>query len=198
MKMSRTIANISTIHTLIQSITTTNVSASVKPEGTTEYKLRGVVDANGCTPSVIDGSVTVAVLPLPGTPEVINGDDVVCQGQQSVVYTTKAVDYATGYQWILPSGMTILAGDGSKTITVNIEKDFVGGMLKVRALNDCDGSEYREKLISVNHLPVKPAAIVAESDYCQAQKNIRISVPTVKYATTYEWDLPCRLYNYQW
>ena len=192
-EMTRTIANIGEDQKVTDPVTgeeTYVATQTVSPAATTDFYLRSVVDAHGCTPETVDAMATVAIMPLPGTPLKIKGADIVCQGESGVVYSIEPVEYATGYEWVLPQGMTIMSGDGSKSITVDIDRTFEGGTLRVRSLNDCEGSDYRDKLISVNHLPVAPGTIVSQPDYCQGQTGIRISVPTIKYATTYEWDLP--------
>ena len=175
----------------------------VSPKATTVYYLGAIVDSKGCYYTTTD-NVTIAVKELPDIPYEITGPDIVCQGVE-VTYKAIAVENATGYKWYVPEpnvdangnslddGITIIAGDGSNSVTVRIGSNFKGGEIGVAAANNCSESIQRTKLISVNYLPSKPGDIVVEGNkvqFCQSETGIRMSVPTVDNATTYEWSLP--------
>ncbi|MBR6250190.1 MAG: PKD domain-containing protein [Bacteroidales bacterium] len=179
---------------------TVNVIYSyVSPEVTTVYNIGGLIDANGCAPAVIDGNVTIIVKEQPDIPVAIKGpyvngvaEDFVCQGAHNVVFTIDAVDNATGYEWTVPDGMTIVAGNGSTSIAVDVSETFEQGMVLVSSRNDCGLSQQRAMLVSANLLPVKPQGIVSidGQSFCQGQTRIRMYVPSVANASKYEWDLP--------
>ena len=53
----------------------------------------------------------------------------------------------------MPTGITIVTGQGSNTISVNIGQNFQSGEIGVQTLNDCNESQMFTKLISAKFLP---------------------------------------------
>ena len=99
-----------------------------------------VMANNGCANSV---ARTLAVNKVPGLPGVITGPTVIC-GLGSATYSIAPVVGATSYLWVLPSGVTMVSGQGSATILVNINSvGFVSGMIRVYAQTACGNSAYR-------------------------------------------------------
>ena len=82
---------------------------------------------------------TPAVQPIPGLCGIIGnagtitGETVVCQGQQSVVYTVPEITHATSYTWTLPNGAT--GSSTSNSITVNYGTSAKSGAISVRGIN---------------------------------------------------------------
>ena len=98
-----------------------------------------VMANNGCVNSA---ARTLAVNKVPGAPGVITGPSVVC-GLGSATYSIVPVTGATSYLWMLPSGVTMVSGQGSNTILVNINSvGFVSGLLRVYAQTACGNSAY--------------------------------------------------------
>ncbi|MCQ2360951.1 MAG: hypothetical protein MJ009_05690 [Paludibacteraceae bacterium] len=97
--------------------------------------------ANDCGVSdtrTIEANVTAK----PATPGTITGAASVCKGTPQT-YTVAAVDGATGYEWILPTGWTGTCDpEGGNTITATPGADAESGTIKVKATNDCGSSEY--------------------------------------------------------
>jgi gliding motility-associated-like protein len=73
-----------------------------------------VTDAFGCTVSV---EQQIEELPLPA-PELILGSQSVCPGVAGVTYSIPDPSSPTGYRWFIRGG-TIVAGQGSASVTVN-------------------------------------------------------------------------------
>ncbi len=171
-----------------------NLYATVSPHVSTKYYIQGLVDAKGCSPLTMTDEVEIAVKSLPTIPNEINGDDLVCQGAEGINYYVVPVDgEEVGYSWTVPDGMEIVAGDGSASITVKTTSEFEGGLVQVRTTNNCSESSLRQKLVSPSYLPVKPTGGVVSQNgsiFCQSQTGIILSVATISYATTYEWELP--------
>ena len=75
--------------------------------------------------------------PLPGRPGSITGTSTVCQGQNGVSYNVPAIANATGYNWTLPSGASIVSGNNTNNITVNYSSTASAGNITVAGTNGC-------------------------------------------------------------
>lgn len=95
-------------------------------------------------------NVTANLLPLiAGT---ISGNKTVCQGEGDVTYTVPAIDNATSYIWVLPTGATGFSTTNS--ITVNYSKSAVSGNITVKGHNDCGDGIVSYSMVTVNKLPI--------------------------------------------
>lgn len=74
----------------------------------------------------------------PSTPGGITGLTSVSSGQTNVSYSITSVSGATSYNWTLPSGASIISGQGSTNITVNFGSS--NGNICVTASNSCGTS----------------------------------------------------------
>ena len=88
---------------------------------------------------------------LPGMAGAISGNKIVCQGESSVTYTVPAIDNATSYKWVLPTGAT--GSSTTNSITVNFSKSAVSGNITVNGHNDCGDGIVSNSMVTVNQLP---------------------------------------------
>ena len=58
----------------------------------------------------------------------------------TATYSIAALAGATGYTWTIPTGMTIVSGQGTTTINANIAGTLTTGSVKVSAQNTCGSS----------------------------------------------------------
>jgi hypothetical protein len=85
---------------------------------------------------------------LPEAAGAITGTLEVCQGQTGVVYTVPLIPNATSYQWTLPGGASLAAGEGTNSITVNFSASATSGDITVYGTNACgDGTPTVESLV---------------------------------------------------
>jgi subtilisin-like proprotein convertase family protein len=84
----------------------------------------------------------------PSKPASITGPATACAGQQNLVYTAAAVAGASSYNWTVPAGATITAGQGSSSIMVNM--GATAGSIGVRSSNGCANSSYVYKAVAIN------------------------------------------------
>jgi len=63
--------------------------------------------------------------PPPKAPEKIIGDRIVCSNFEEK-YSVETVESGTSYEWIVPSGATIVQGEGTESITVNFARASSG------------------------------------------------------------------------
>lgn len=92
----------------------------------------------------------------PATPGSITGGTSQCNGATGVTYSISAVNGATSYTWIVPSGASITAGQGTTSITVDFGSN--SGNVCVTANNDCGVSDAACLSITINSAPSVPTA----------------------------------------
>ncbi|MBW8052054.1 MAG: PKD domain-containing protein, partial [Cytophagales bacterium] len=112
----------------------------------------------GCS-NEITIPVTVTAGGAPATPGAITGPTSVCPGQVGLVYSITAVAGATSYNWTVPAGATITAGQN--TISITVDFGATSGNVCVTASNGCGTSTASCTPITVNALS---ASITSSSD----------------------------------
>jgi hypothetical protein len=162
----------------------------VMPTSTTTYYVRSEGGTCGTTTCM---SITVIVNHPPARPSYITGLTSGLCNRTGVTYCTPAVSGATSYQWSVPTGATIVSGQGTTCITVNFNgslgSNSVCGYaaICVRAVNSCGLSQAR----CVN-LSVAPSgyATVSGLTYVNHGSTTTYSVGTISGATNYTWTVP--------
>jgi len=124
------------------------LSFGYQPNGM--YTIKGFKNNLGCE-AQMNGTLHVTTLPLPQAAGVISGPSSVCQNA-IVTYSTSAIQYATSYDWSIPTGATLVSGQGTTMITVNFGS-ATSGDVKVRGHNDCGDGPYSSLFITVNSAP---------------------------------------------
>ena len=99
-------------------------------------------------------AVTATVLYNPATPGVISGTTSVCANNEGFVYSIVPVNYATIYNWAVPSGSAISSGSGTTSITVSFGS--TSGNITVNSSNMCATSSNQTSAITVNTSPTAP------------------------------------------
>ncbi|MGQ1786549.1 PKD domain-containing protein [Saccharicrinis sp. GN24d3] len=174
-------------------------SWTVAPDSvTTDYVITQVVDANSCEMDMtaVPVQATITLNPVPTNITEIKSDDdddgIVCQGTKGVAYYIDDVDYETSYHWDADAGINIItSADANKKVTVNFDRDFDGGYIRVYAKNDCGVNNTVERWITADPIPDPiTVAPVGDTDVCQGTKGLVYSINQVDNASAYEWDLP--------
>lgn len=122
-----------------------------------------MTDASGCIGSA-EFTVTInAVPPVPGAISQAGGGTDVCYGSSSVTYSIAAVAGATTYNWVAPSGASIVSGQNTTSIVLNWGNAAPGSAnLQVRAANACGNGEYRTTSFNIiAEVPDAPTALEA-------------------------------------
>ena len=143
-----------------------------------------VSDANGCTGS---GSINVSITPLPGNATTVNGPSTLCVGSNAT-FTTPTVANATGYQWVVPNGISIVSGQGTNTINIVVSSN-VSGNISVSPSNSCGNGNSTSILVTVSDAPDNPLSISGPNSVC-AGEIATYTIPYVTGATGYQWDVP--------
>jgi gliding motility-associated-like protein len=85
----------------------------------------------------LSSTLAVTVSPLPATAGAISGKATVCQGETNVIYSISALANATSYVWTIPSGATLVSGQGSSQIIVSYPVTSSSGSITVKGINGC-------------------------------------------------------------
>ena len=117
-----------------------------------------VTGNNGCG----DGPArSLTVKGAPGVASPIIGDISICNGQVNVKYEVNTVAGAGNYQWTVPTGVTLVSGQGTKEIFVNYGATTASGLqISVITSNSCGNSTARV----LNGIVVNPANCIRVGD----------------------------------
>jgi len=149
-----------------------------------------VVAVNTCGESQMQIlAVNSASTPSPAPAKINTSNNLICSEQAGLTYTIDPVPTATTYNWTVPEGWMITAGQGTTSITVTA--GTAAGNIAVNAQNGCGVSG--ESKLAVD--PTKTAAIAigtitGEIISCSGLKGLVYTVPEVPGATTYKWEVP--------
>ena len=107
-------------------------------------------DPSGCAID-IPAVLNVTVDTLPGPAGNIRGPAAVCSRTNGLVYSVLPVGNASGYVWILPAGFSVISGQGTMSIIVNVSDSATGGVISVYGVNVCGAGPVSSPfLVSVN------------------------------------------------
>ncbi len=113
-----------------------------------------------------------------------------------VTYSVAPVDQAVSYTWSVPSGVTVVSGAGTPTLTVTFDNSFATSTLSVYAVNGCGTSNTRSITIT-RTLPSTPAVISGSTNVClfmPSAANPSGTEATYSVArvgdNTYNWTVP--------
>ncbi|MCX6825127.1 MAG: T9SS type A sorting domain-containing protein [candidate division SR1 bacterium] len=114
------------------------------------YSVQATDNATTCT-SMMNGSAFVSMNPLPSAATAITGTTTVCQNT-TASYFTNSIMNATSYMWSIPTGATIISGQGTNSVTI----DFTGaisGTIDVYGQNACGSGQNVSLPVTVNQSP---------------------------------------------
>jgi len=135
--------------------------------------------------------MTLTVSSLPVASGIISGPQDVCAGQTGVGYSVTPVQFATGYNWILPSGASIVAGANTPNIVVDFSMSAVSGSIFVNATSACGNGPMSAALaITVSPLPGNPGIIMGPATICQNTSGVVYTINPVSGANAYQWTVP--------
>jgi uncharacterized repeat protein (TIGR03803 family) len=132
-------------------------------------------------------TLAVTVNALPSTPGAISGNSIVC-AVSTQTYSITAVNGATSYTWIVPSGWTIKKNMAT-SISVSVKAGTASGAISVKANNACGSSAASTLTVTVITAPATPGAIAGSTSVC-AFSNAPYSILPVSGATFYSWTVP--------
>lgn len=166
------------------SLTITGVTA-----GMNGYQYRDSITGT-CGGNGNSQAATLAILNDPSAAGTITGTATVCPGQNNVTYSITAVSGATGYNWSVPAGATIVGGSGTTSITVDYSITATGGDIVVTPTGTCGSGAASPALpITVNQPPSEPGPISGDTTPCSGSEQVYFVAPD-NGAISFMWSLP--------
>jgi hypothetical protein len=83
---------------------------------------------------------------------------------------------ATSLEWSVPTGGTIVSGQGTVSITVSYATGVIDGSVKVRSINNCGASSYKYSIVKLASCPAGPSAPVTKGLSIVANNPIDVKV----------------------
>ena len=99
-----------------------------------------VMASNSCANSV---ARTLAINKVPANPVAISGPTVLCTLGGTATFSIPVVTGATSYLWVVPSSLTVLAGQGTNSLLVMVPTTLAAGTIRVYAQTSCGNSGYQ-------------------------------------------------------
>ncbi|GAB3541483.1 hypothetical protein GCM10027443_40830 [Pontibacter brevis] len=145
-----------------------------------------VTAANACG-SGSTKTIDVAPQSTPATPQITAGPQNPCVGV-ATTYSVTATEGIDTYEWDVPTGWTILSGQG--TATIEVKASSAAGKVKVTARNSCGSSEPAEtEVVPSDGLPAAPGAIEGPANVCSG-RSVVYSIPATNSSASYTWSVP--------
>ena len=139
--------------------------------------------------TAIAAQLTVTVVGTPAAAGTINGASVVCSNMSGVVYSLAPVSGATGYNWTVPAGATMVSGQGTTNITVNWATAG-SGSVTVTPTNNCFSGAANNLAVTVIGTPAAAGPINGASTICSNAAGVTYAIAGVAGATGYNWVVP--------
>jgi T5SS/PEP-CTERM-associated repeat protein len=167
-----------TLFTYTSGLTYNGVAIGTTPNAGLYY----TVDTGTVGQVNLDVSYTAPAGPITGSSSVNAGDS-------GDTYSISSVTDATTYTWSVPSGATIVSGQGTTSITINFGCSAVSGNVTVTP-SDTNGSGAPSSL-GVTVAGVGAAGVISGSSSVNAgDSGDAYSISSVSGATTYTWTVP--------
>ena len=143
-----------------------------------------------CSSSIVSDVITLAVNCAPPSLGTITSSSIgtaVCQGTPSVIYTVGMDTNVQTYNWQVPTGATIVSGQGLNSITVDYGVNAVSGTVSVNGINGCGSGISSTLAVTVNQRP-SSTTITGPQTLCVGS-SYTFTANTIANADSYEWKL---------
>ncbi len=147
------------------------------------------VVVGGCS-TTTNRSITVTRA-TPAIPAAIIGTANVCAIRgtaQTNTYSIAPVANAISYTWVAPANTVIISGQGTTSITLQVNAPFTTGSITVRSNSGCANSSTRSLALSVA-IPSTPGTVTGTSRACPGN-TFTYSVVPVANTASYNWTVP--------
>ncbi len=150
-------------------------------------------NTNACGVSAPSTAFISVQLAAPVTPGSISGPLKVCPGDAPSTFSVASVARAGLYTWTVPTGATIVSGQGTQIVSVAFGAGFVGGNMSVVASNGCGASSVRNRTVFVNTLPAPAGISGFVNGICGAVGAVYAITAPVTGALSYQWSVPANV-----
>lgn len=133
-------------------------------------------------------NVTCPCTGLTAMPGTITGPGTFCASSTGNVYSVASITGALYYNWTVPAGATITAGNGTTSITVTFGSTT--GDITVTASNSCGTSAASSFTATLTSIPATPGTITGAATPCSSTTGNVYSIAAVAGATSYNWTVP--------
>jgi len=145
-----------------------------------------------CAFPTIANSNEVDMTVNPGTPAIpgaITGNLLVCPGETSLIYSVIPVASATTYNWTLPTGWSITAGNNTESITVTGGATGEDGNITVSVTNSCGTSAVRTLAVTVGSESIAPTGVnITDNNTCfGTPKTLSVTGGSLGTGASWEW-----------
>ena len=150
-----------------------------------------VYATDGTCYSTTSAPFAVSVSNTPDAAGNISGNQIVCEGDQGVVYSITPITGADTYTWTVPTGVVITSGANTNSITVNFAAGSSSGNFTVFASNECGiGGVSNPLAVDIAPLPGNAGVISGPDHICSPANTLVYSVAPVTNGYGYVWTLP--------
>lgn len=122
----------------------------------------------------------------------ISGQTAVCGAPQNVSYSIATVAGATSYSWTVPTGISIISGQGSNSIVVNYSAGSQSGNVLVTASNGSCSTAPATLAITVSSASISQPLSGGDQNQTVCPSN---AIPTLTATATVASGLTLRWYN---
>ena len=139
----------------------------------------------------VPASLSLVIHPTPEAAGPVTGNTPVCQGTTVMNYTIAPVNYATSYDWSVPTGVTITGGAGTIQISCLFTTSAVSGNFSVTGFNaECSHGQPAVKPVVVNPLPDPAGTIttISGATVCQGTAGVPYNINAILDAQSYLWN----------
>jgi hypothetical protein len=141
-------------------------------------------DGNGPCVAASD-TVNISITPAPQLGS-ISGSTSVCRNQNGVTYSVLAQAGLT-YAWTVPTGVSIISGQGTNSISTNWGSNAASGNMSISISNSCSTTS-GSLPVTVGSAPTTPI-VTGSTSVCRNQTGVTYSI-TAQAGATYLWTVP--------
>ncbi len=145
-----------------------------------------VTNTEGCK-SIPDHAIITAIYkPQQSAP--IQGQAIEVCPNSSNIYSVPSINDVQ-YYWVMTTGASIQNGQGSPTVQVNFNENFIGGKIGVILYNKCGNSPIR--YLEISSIPILSGTING-NQFANCQSNSSYRIQKANHSTSYTWstDIP--------
>jgi large repetitive protein len=122
-------------------------------------------------------------------PAIIAGPTTIPMGTKAVEYSVSTVSGADSYSWSVPSGCSIVSGQGTNSIIVDFSCTAISGNITVNASNTCETTPDKILAITVSGTLANPGVITGTTQPMIGSA-VNYSIVPIFGAETYNWTAP--------
>ncbi|NCA77984.1 MAG: hypothetical protein EOM90_16785, partial [Alphaproteobacteria bacterium] len=130
------------------------------------------------------------VCPNPEHSGPIAGNSSFCIPVSGLTYSISPIPLATGYQWSVPPGATIVAGNNSNSVTVDFSAAAVTGTISVYGINSCGTGD--SSFMTITTTPSETINVIisaSSNNICTGTPVTFTATPTGGGTLTYDWKI---------